>query len=164
MILASSLPPTESIYTFVDRRTGANINIASARLRVWVLSMLHELDANKFSIPVEPEKARFYLNNNVVSRDRVAQLISMLHTDPDAVSEPLIFAKDGSYTNGRPDVMHIDGHHRYCVYAVLRVPVAPAVILEPTQWAPFQIAGCIDIDEATLQAIPPLQKHYWNKP
>jgi hypothetical protein len=147
--------PFEPIYSFVAS-DGTNTHIASARLRVWCLE---QTTLERVYVPVEQQLAAQFISENIVSGTRVGQLVRTL---PSRVEdwEPLIFAKDGQTTRGRPDVMLVDGHHRYVLAAL--ASVAPlAWVLEPEQWRPFQIADYITLTQEELREMPILAKEHW---
>ena len=145
--------PLEGIYTFVAR-SGENVNIASERLFRWTTQHASTLDVHL--VPVKQRLARQFQRDNVVSKARVMELIFRFEEG----ITPLIFAKDGNMTNGAPDVMLVDGHHRYVLCAALGIREAPAYLLEREQWEPFRIIGMEDISEDELRAVPVMRRHY----
>lgn len=151
MLYAKDYKPGDPIYTYVDN-SGVNIHIDAAKLRIWCLAVEDELPISM--TPVDPRTAYKFVTDNIVCKMRVAQLMERTNLDP------IIYAKDGNETNGLPNVMLVDGHHRYTAAAVLHTPFIPAFILEPTQWRPFQIAGLPDITKDHLLASPNRPRNY----
>ncbi len=146
--------PLEPIYTFVEKTTGKNVNIASERLRQWTLTQ----DLEQVLVPVNAPLAQTFVRDNIVSRQRLVELMTR-----NAMGEefaPILFAKDGGSTNGAPDVMLIDGHHRLVIAAALGRPFILSQVLEECHWRPFEIAGLPDITDEELKAIPILARSY----
>lgn len=148
MLKASNYKPGDPIYTFVDN-SGRNYHIDSHKLRAWVITQNLEIH----SVPVSETIAGKMLADNSVSLSRVFQLAD------EAVArirkfDPIIFCKIGTKTNNKDDVILVDGHHRYMICALFKLETIPCHVLELSQWTPFQIEGCIDIDHATLRAMP----------
>lgn len=149
MLKARDLDPKEPIYTFVDN-DGSNVHIASERLRKWTLTQKLET----FLVPMNFKLAQRFLLDNVADPMRVIQLLAKKQLDP------VIFCKTGTTTNGFPDVMLVDGHHRYVLAWKLQMHYIPAYTLEQHQWRPFEIEGCLDLTQEQLTAMPILPREY----
>lgn len=134
------------VYTFIDGVTGENTHIDAIALRAWCLAH-PELEV--VNTPVDPEIAkRFITHDNSISIDNLKRVAAMKHHDP------LIYCKTGSQTNGAPDVMLVDGHHRYFICAVKEIEWAPAYVLEREQWQPFVLDWVPKMTEEELRAAP----------
>lgn len=144
-------PLSEGIYTFVAK-DGTNTNIASNRLFLWT-------EANKATLkielaPVDPKLAQSFLHQNIASLDRCLELLAKPKITP------IIFCHDGSYTDGRPDVLLVDGHHRYCLAGMLQLPVIPAYMLMVPQWEPFKILDLPSMSQDDLLNLPITPRSY----
>ena len=73
--------------------------------------------------------------------------------------DPVIYCEDG-FTDGIPDVMLVDGHHRYVLAAALKRPAIEAVLVLKEFWKPFQIVGLVDVSAGLLKAIPVHKRNY----
>lgn len=157
MIPASALPFKASIYTFVTH-SGENIHIFAGGLR---LHCLESKTLEIFIVPVNFEMGQRLLRDNIISPVRAQELYTRFQSSKEGI-EPVIFCKDGtlSETNGQPNVMLVDGHHRYFLAASLKVPLIAAYVLEPEDWQPFQISGLPDTTQAALQAAPITKRSY----
>jgi hypothetical protein len=144
-----TLGPLEPVFTFVGN-DGSNVNIHSGRLREAVLRSKLKVTL----VPIDLEIAHSYVKENCVRIDRVKELAKRKNLDP------IIYCEDG-FTDGIPDVMLVDGHHRYVMAALLQhLPVIPAVICLKEFWKPFQIIGLEDVSADLLRAIPVLKRYY----
>lgn len=152
MIDGTTLGPREPIYTFIAW-DGTNIHIHSSRLRTWCLE--HRKDLEIVGVPVDRNLAHRFLTENVASRERVKEL--MLRND---ALDPIIFCKDNTFTEGRPDVMLVDGHHRFVLYAALEIPFIPSFFLDYAAWQPFRIVNIPPIDHEALRAMPITKRSY----
>lgn len=141
--------PTDQIYTHV-LPDGTNVNIDSIRLRAWCIAMRPPIKL----LPVDQKQAQSYLRDNVVSMDRCLQLLTKDKLDP------IIFAKDGQFTNGLPDAFHVDGHHRYALAGMCGLRFIPSHLLELHEWKPFQIEGVPPITREFLEAMPVTARSY----
>lgn len=141
--------PTDAIFTHV-LPNGTNINIDATKLRAWCLVMKPQI----YQIPVDFDRAQSYLRDNVVSFDRCLQLLTKDRLDP------IIMAKDGTFTEGRPDVFHVDGHHRYALAGMMHIHFIPGHCLETHEWHPFQIEGVPSVTAEHLAAMPITQRDY----
>jgi hypothetical protein len=148
LTLADFSDPFEPIYTFVDKRSGMNVNIASARLCAWCEGA--ELEV--VGVPVNRRLAGSFIRDNIVAPKWCEHLLSLV--EQGMAFPPVIFAKDGNETNGAPDVMLVDGHHRYFIAAMSGVRFIPAYVLEVEQWRPFEILGLRDTTAEALKAAP----------
>ena len=140
------------IYTFVQP-DGTNIHIDSDGLRRWC----HTAKPEVFNVPIDAALAEEFLRDNIVSPDRVRQLAKRASD-----LTPLIFAKDGTEgANGGPNVMLVDGHHRYVLYAFAGHQFAPGFVLEPSEWEPFRVeCDWLNTTDAELKALPIPPRHY----
>jgi len=145
----------ELTYTFIDD-DGKNIFIASERLRRWCLDNRSKLAVEW--TPVDVKLAKSFLKENVVSPERLKQMTVL------NLEDPAIFAKDGGYTNGAPDVMLVDGHHRYTYSAMIKRDLIKSWILELNQWKPFEVVGLGDFyTQEQLRNQPVFKKDYWKR-
>jgi hypothetical protein len=151
-----------SIYTFVTP-DGTNIHIDSTALREWCLSTP---PLEVFNVPVHEEQARRLVEvDKAVSLTRLSELFDKgtqaLRDHPGQEPfDPLIFCKDGKTTDGAPDVMLVDGHHRYVLLAMMRIPFFPAYVLSPSEWQPFQLHGLPSYTAEELRNTPILKRNY----
>lgn len=151
MLDGSKYKSGDPIYTFVAD-DGTNTHIDSKLLREWCLSNKSSLEV--FATPVDPKLALRFQDENIISPVRVFELWHRRDLDP------VIYCKSGTFTDGRPDVMLVDGHHRYTLAAAKAWPVIPAYILELNQWKPFQIDGLPDLTVDFLRAMPITSRNY----
>lgn len=157
MIDGRTLPLFEPIYTFVAK-DGTNTNVASNRLRLWCAAHKHDLEV--VGTPVNLEQAKNYIRIHSASPKRVWELIDRAANGQ--TFDPIIYGHDGSFAddNGGPNVILIDGHHRYVLYAALNIRIIPSYILTPTQWEQFIITNLPDITAEQLEAIPLYPRTY----
>jgi hypothetical protein len=144
----------DPVYTFVAE-DGTNTHIDSARLRIWCEAGALSGMLKPCWVPVEPWIAKKFFADNTVSMTRVLELARGRTR-----LTPIIYAKDGGVTNGRPDVMLVDGHHRYCLWAMLGAPACQAYVLAQAQWEPFKIAGLPSITADDLRSMPLQRREY----
>jgi len=148
----SDLDRSDTIFTHV-LPSGENINIAASRLREFLLAHPQESEPTRHLIPIDPKLAQSFIDRNTVNFKRVMNL-RVLHC-----REPIILGKDGTFTNGRPDVFFIDGHHRYVRAFIANCPTIEGFVLEPKQWRPFLVSGLPPTTVAELEAWPTLNDH-----
>lgn len=154
--------PFEPIYTFVDGRTGENVHIASTRLRAWCIEHRAELEVQ--AIPVDKKLAASFQEKNAILPKRVHTLLAKLPEDMEQW-EPIIYAHDGSFgSNGGPNVMLVDGHHRYFAAALIGAPFILGWFLTVPQWEPFKIEGLREYSEQELVDEPIISKPHWGGP
>lgn len=137
--------PGDAIYTFIDEH-GVNTHIDSEKLREWCAQYKDCLDV--VDVPIDPKMAKSFLDENAITEAHLMEVAQLSKWDP------LIICKFGTYTNGAPDVMLVDGHHRYYLVAAIGGKSAPAYILEPVQWKPFQIEGRVPMTLEELKRTP----------
>lgn len=152
MLKPSDMRPREGIFTHVHE-DGTNIHIASNRVHDWCQKTRPPVAM----LPVDAKLARSFVTDNIVSPERIKVLASRMHTSP---LTPVIMAKDGTFTNGRPDVYFLDGHHRYVLYYILKRPLILSYCLEVEQWKPFQVIGLPSTTREALKAEPVTQRDY----
>jgi hypothetical protein len=145
MIHVSELDRKEPIYVWVAD-DGTNVRIASVRLRNWVLLNQHLFEI--FLVPVDPDMAKDWIRNKQCDPKRVMNLTYKERR------EPIIYCKRPTFTNGRPDVFLVDGHHRYVRAAVDGDPFIECWLIEIPQWEPFKVIGAIDISQQQLAEAP----------
>jgi hypothetical protein len=143
------------VYMFVGE-DGVNIHIDTPALRTWI-----KINTPKIVYtPVETEMAETFFTENVVSKERIIELAKRFYTngkEPD----PVIFACDGTYgDNDGPNVMLVDGHHRYALAAALGIPHIKAYLIQVEQWKPFQIKDIPELTREALINMPPTKRHY----
>jgi hypothetical protein len=145
------LKDMHQIYTFIDRE-GVNTHIDSVGLREWCLANKPET----FWVPIDPKLARSFLRNNTISTERVLQLLEKPSLDP------IILVKDGtnSLKNGGPNVMLVDGHHRYYFANACRMTMIPGHVLEVEQWRPFIVEGVPPLTQEQLRNMPIMKRNY----
>lgn len=139
------------IYTYISPE-GANTHIDSEGLYSWTQTHASELEI--FSVPLDHSLAQRFIRENTVSQQRIWELLSK------PTLTPVIFCKDGTFTEGRPDVLLVDGHHRYVLGSICRAEFIPGFVLEEAQWRPFQLEGLPPLTKAELQAIPLSPRSY----
>jgi hypothetical protein len=66
----------------------------------------------------------------------------------------MIYCRYGG-TDEIPDVMLVDGHHRYVRAAIEKCGSILAWLLTEDQWRPFQIPNMPKITKEELAALPP---------
>lgn len=144
-----SLSLFDPVYTFVAD-DGTNTHIAVRPLREFCFTSGLEV----FQAPVEAKIANMLLRENSVSPARLRELVGR-------ELDPIIYAKDGTSTDGAPDVMLVDGHHRYVLAAAAKMPYILAYFLEESQWRPFEIKSpLLDTTREALIATPILPRKY----
>lgn len=142
----------KTIYTFVDME-GVNVNIDAAALRKWCLKSKLEVHL----APIDHELAHSFVRENTISLQRVKQIIS----NHILLNEPVIFCKDGTFADdGGPNVMLVDGHHRYFVYSYMQLNCIPCYLLEVEQWKPFQMHNLPEVTREQLMSIPVIKRDY----
>lgn len=153
--------PFEPIYTFVAHN-GQNTHVAAKRIRDWCL----ETQPERFVVPVEQKLAAQFLRENAVLPARLKELMKFgkdgLPSDMKDW-EPLIFCQDGGYSEERPDVLLVDGHHRYAVAAALGAPTILAWCLTQEQWRPFEIVGLHEYSQQELIDELIISKEHWGE-
>lgn len=145
MLDGKNYPVGSAVYTFVDNE-GVNTHVDSELLRQWCAAHTSELEVRL--TPVASDIARSFLTDNVVDIDHLKRVMRMKTLDP------LIYGHTGDFTNGNPDVLLIDGHHRYFCAWLCKVAWMPAYILSPEQWHPFQIEGLPSQTHEQLRRAP----------
>ena len=136
--------PGDPIYSFVSHN-GENIHIDSRALREWCIK---QPNLEVVGVPVDLTLAHTFLKENAVIPSRLEELARRVHLDP------VIFCMDGKYTDGKPDVLLVDGHHRYFLAAYNNLKYVPSHVLTPAQWKPFRIVGHPDMTIEELRCSP----------
>jgi hypothetical protein len=143
-----------NIYTHVDH-DGTNTHIDAQGLRLWCLQHKPEV----YLIPMRFELAAEFIRDNIIDKKRVAEL-----SQREMLGEtlgPIIMAKDGTFaSNGGPNVMLVDGHHRYFLSAIHKRPFVEGHMLEVAQWKPFQLHGIPEITQEQLVKAPVTKRNY----
>lgn len=156
---ADSLPAGHHVFTHV-LPSGENIHIDVSGLRSAVV-LNPNFDHQRKLIPIDPHLAHTFVRDNIVSPQRVVQLMGRHRHEADLLRmEPLVFCADGSFTDGAPDVFFVDGHHRYVMCAVFQLTSAPAYIVPPDFWARFRISGLPSISQQELLDLPIRPRNY----
>lgn len=146
MLNADDYPAGSAIYSYVDPE-GNNIHVDSEKLRQWCAK--HKKDMVVLETPVREAIAESFLADNVIDLAHVERVFEMPSLDP------IIYGHDGTYNeNGFPNVILIDGHHRYFGAYLAKCEFIPAYVLAPEQWHPFRIAGLPDLTEEQLKSMP----------
>ena len=135
----------EPLFTWVAD-DGTNIKIASTRLRNWVLLNQHTLEI--FAVHVDIEMGTSWLSTGQCDPARVRGLNRRERR------EPIIFCKRPTFTDGKPDVFLVDGHHRYARAALDGDPLIECWLIEEKDWRPFQVVGGINITQEQLKSAP----------
>lgn len=142
----------KTVYTFVDMN-GVNTNINAAALREWCLSNHLEISL----APIDHKLANSFIHENVISPQRIKQMFA----NPKLLDEPVIFCKDGTYgKEGHPNVMLVDGHHRYFIHAYMKLKYINCYILNVEQWKPFQMHNIPSVTREQLQRVPVVARDY----
>jgi hypothetical protein len=141
-----------NIYTFVADN-GENIHIDAESLRKWCLRN-KKLEIHL--IPIRVDIAKEMVRDNIVSPERLIELSKR------TVLDPIIMCKDGTFSkeNGGPNTMIVDGHHRFVLCAMAKMPVIPGYFLEVEQWKPFQLYGIPDMTKEQLIKAPITKRDY----
>jgi hypothetical protein len=147
----------DPMYSFVGD-DGENTHVASGLLYDWVQRNRANLEV--VLTPVDPTRAVSYIRDNVVSKRRCLEMLAWLNTDKNFGFQPMIYGETGTFTRSLPDLYHIDGHHRYVVYAYIGRPFAESYILEQSQWRQYQITGVPDLTKDTLKQMPIKPRDY----
>ena len=138
------------IFTSVDQ-DGNNTNIDVTGLYAWCQANKPEV----FLLPMLPGLAGEYIGNKIVDLDRVKELKRRRHLTP------IIMCKDGTYgDDGAPNVLLVDGHHRYVLAALMERKHFKAHMLEEEQWRPFQLHGLPTMTQEQLLATPNRKRDY----
>jgi hypothetical protein len=139
------------IYTFVAD-DGENIHIDTDGLRTWCATHQPEI----FDIPIKQELLMEFIIDNVISPDRVAELFKRPHLDP------IIMCEDGTThpVNDGPNVMLVDGHHRFALAILRNQSHIPGHVLKVPEWKPFQLHNLPSITRDQLRASPILKRDY----
>lgn len=151
-LCASSYPPGSPVYTWIAN-DGTNIHVDSNKLRAMLLNgpRLWEI----FLTPVYPDIARGYITDHVVDMSRVQAL------DDGRKLDPIIFGRfDAGRQPSYPDTLHIDGHHRYVLYALKRFQVIPTYLVPEVEWRKFEVTGLMNLSQDQLRAAPTKQRNY----
>lgn len=140
---AKDYPPGTHIYSFVGH-DGVNINIDAEKLRLWCAEHRPEVRLT----PVRASIAVDFLDGNVVDLEHVKEVMLLPTLDP------IIYGQTGIGDNGLPDVILIDGHHRYFIAWLTREQFIPAYLVPEKIWREFEIIGLPQITEEELRAMP----------
>lgn len=155
MIPTSSLPKLDELYTFIDP-SGHNTHIAVTPLRAWC----HEHGfTHRRRVPVEPSLLQTFARDNCISPRRLNQLRDRYLKPSDvepiiiAALEPFVIRHNNIHVG---DVMLVDGHHRYTMFALAGLPLINSFLLEPQWWKPFVIdSQGLDLTQEQLKQIDP---------
>jgi hypothetical protein len=153
MLDAKQFKVGDPIYTFVDD-DGTNVHIASEQLRIWCIARDAAGELERFWTPTDLKLANKMLKDNTVLMNRVLALT------PRHLETPIIYAKTNTHTKGRPDVLLVDGHHRFVRACVEGRPFILAWVVERASWEEFQIDGLPSISQNLLRAMPHKVRNY----
>jgi len=143
---AKDYPPGSSCFSFVAE-DGTNIHVDSERLRKWCAENRERLKV--VPTPIDKRIAKSFLHDNVVDAQHVERVLAMEALDP------IIYGMTRTEAPGEaPDVLLIDGHHRYVAGAVVGATTIAAYLLEPEQWEPFRIGGLPTLSKEQLMLAP----------
>jgi hypothetical protein len=145
--------PITPIYTFVAD-DGENIHIDTDALRTWCLHTKPEI----FDIPLKYDVATSFLHDNVIALDRIHELFQR----PPSSLDPIIMAEDGTThpENGGPNVLLVDGHHRFFLACLRGWAYIPGHVLKVPEWTPFRLHNLPSITRDQLCASPILKRNY----
>lgn len=129
---------------------GANIHIYAEGLRQHL--MAHPCHIVDF--PIEDHRAMAWITSNIVNPVRVLML------EPHHLRHPVIICKDHTFTDGKRDVLYVDGHHRYVRAAYDHRTSIRAFMVPPRIWEPFLIEGMPDFTQEQLRDIPVTMRSY----
>jgi hypothetical protein len=141
MIKLEEMGHMEAIYSFVALN-GENLHIASGRVRTWCEKNRPEV----FIIPMDEQLAAQFIVENSVTQARCL----WLSKNVEECRKPVIIGECKSGPGGHSHYM-IDGHHRYVVYAFLKLPHISCHILTESVWRQFTISGVPDITQEELK-------------
>ena len=145
----------KNVYTFIAD-DGTNTHIDAEGLRRWCIDNKPEI----FWLPLKYDLAMQFMKDNTVSRQRVMELLRRHNRGEDL--DPIIMVKDGTYSldNGGPNVLLVDGHHRYMLACLLAQTEITGHLLEVEQWKPFQLEGLPSLTKEQLVNIPITKRDY----
>src|SRR6266576_6766754 len=148
MIDGKTLPRWTQIYTHIHE-DGKNVHILTSALRDWCLKNCGTPEY----LPVDQQAAKNFLSNNVIHEPRLQTLLEE-HRQSRRPVEPIILCKLPTHTSDLPDVLLVDGHHRFVLFAILYKPVIPCWILEERDWRPFEVDMGYDLTHDQLRRVP----------
>src|SRR5277367_5987589 len=120
-------------------------------LRKWCISHRPEI----FLIPIRAHVAEKMIPENSIAIDRVIELSVRNNLDP------IIMVKDGtSDAKGAPNVLLVDGHHRYFLAYIRKQELIQGYLIEEPQWRPFQIHWMPDLTKEQLIKTPITKRRY----
>lgn len=151
MINGRTLSPGEAIYTFVAN-DGRNIHIHAERLRIWLASSGHKVEP----VPVFPELVKDLLAHNVVDQRRCIELLGKEKLDP------IIMCITGAPAShpSMPAYLLVDGHHRYTLAHMLKLPVIPGYFVKKRIWNKFRIVNVPALSKQQLEDLPITPRNY----
>jgi hypothetical protein len=138
-------PPGTPVFTFVAP-DGANTHVDAEKLREWCTA--HRAELEVVDTPVNFKLGLSFLIENVIDLAHAERVMRMEKLDP------IIYGVTGTGKNGRPDVILIDGHHRYFCAAVMGCKWIPSFVLAPFAWREFEIIGLPSVSEDQLRRMP----------
>jgi|SRR5882762_3416074 len=133
--------PLEPIYTWVNPKTGENLNVASERLRLFTLDPSSGLSV--VYTAVSYNQAMEFWRNKTIDLHHVLQLKAKRRLDP------IIYIEDRD-----GDHLLVDGRHRYALIALSGLDMIPSFILKPKEWERFRIVGLKPLTEQQLRDQP----------
>lgn len=136
--------PFAPIYTWIDKKTGDNVNIASGLLREACLRYLRKLIVQ---IPIDHEVASTFLRDNIISKMHLERL-RLRYTQEEP--EPIIVCH---LRKGAHDMI-VDGHHRYYLAHTYKHDWIRGWYLDEPGWRMFQISGLKDWTQEQLRDVP----------
>lgn len=128
--------PLDPIYIFVGN-DGEQVIIDTDALYEWCKLYPPKV----WSVPLDEAAVQEMLRDNCIQLSRLQEMLIATVADAAAFSDPVIFLKTGTQTNGEPDALLCDGHHRYCVRWACRESFIDGYVLDHEQWEPFVIHG-----------------------
>jgi hypothetical protein len=149
------IDPFKPIFTFVAD-DGENYHIDTHALRDWCVAQEKLGKLEIFNIPLKYDLAATFIPENVIAPDRVFELAER----PIESLDPIIMVKDGTETNNAPNVMLVDGHHRFFLACLRKWTYIPGHLLEVSQWKPFQLHNLPSITREQLRRSPLLKRNY----
>ena len=143
-------PDGYPIYTFVGD-DGENVVIDAPALRDWCI----ETEPEIYDTPVQDNLLAQFIWDKAVREERVIEMLEARDEDSTAFTDPVIMVKTGTVTEGAPDVLLVDGHHRYALAIMEGATLIGCHVLVPEQWEPFRIHGMPTLTKDELRRAPP---------
>src|SRR5215467_16395102 len=118
--------PFDPIYVFVGN-DGEQVVIDTVALYKHVTANPPQV----FSTDVRASVAEEIINDNAIQGKRYMEMVKDRVEHGNQYRDPIIYVKTGSVTDGRPDVLLCDGHHRFVVACSFGDTMIDDYVLEP---------------------------------